>query len=106
MSPQKADLRSLDFVIDCLFMKLFRTNNMDTARQCQQFWATVCKAVRPMLSMSVCPVCLSVSDVVLWPIGWMDQDATLHGGRPRPKPHCIRWGLSSHSANKRGHNPI
>jgi len=29
MSPQKADLRSLDFVIDRLFMKLFRTNNMD-----------------------------------------------------------------------------
>jgi len=35
--PQKADFRSLDFVIDRLFMKLFRTNNMDTVRQCQQF---------------------------------------------------------------------
>jgi len=35
---KKADLRSLDldFVIDRLFMKLFRTNNMDTVRQCQQ----------------------------------------------------------------------
>jgi len=31
------DLRSLDFVIDHLFMKLFKTNNMDTLRQCQQF---------------------------------------------------------------------
>jgi len=37
MSPQKADLRSLDFVIDRLFMKLFSTNNMDTVRQCQHF---------------------------------------------------------------------
>jgi len=37
MSPQKADLRSLDFVINRLFMKLFRTNNLNTVRQCQQF---------------------------------------------------------------------
>jgi len=34
---KKADLRSFDFVIDRLFMKLFRTKNMDTVRQCQQF---------------------------------------------------------------------
>ena len=34
---QKADFRSLDFVIDRLFMKLFTTNNMDTGtvRHCQ-----------------------------------------------------------------------
>jgi len=39
----------------------------------------------------VCPVCLSVCPVlsfcnvgVLWPNGWMDQDETSHGGRPRP----------------------
>jgi len=30
---------------------------------------------------------------VLWPNGWMDQDATWFGGRPRPWPHCVRWGL-------------
>ena len=35
---KKADLRSLDFVIDRLCMKLFRTNNMDTVRQWQQFF--------------------------------------------------------------------
>jgi len=28
---------SLNFVIDRLFVKLFRTNNTDTVRQCQQF---------------------------------------------------------------------
>ena len=22
----------------------------------------------------------------------MDQDATWYGGRPRPRPHCVRWG--------------
>jgi len=39
---------------------------------------------------------LSVCDVgVLWPNGWKDQDATWYGGRPRPKPHCVRWGCSS-----------
>jgi len=25
----------------------------------------------------------------------MDQDATWYGGRPRPRRHCVRWGLSS-----------
>jgi len=34
---KKPDYRSRDFVIDRLFMKLFRINNMDTVRQCQQF---------------------------------------------------------------------
>jgi len=34
----------------------------------------------------VCPVCLSV----LWPNGWMDdQAATWYGGRPRPRRHCV-----------------
>jgi len=41
---------------------------------------------------------------LLWPNGWMDQDATWHGGRSRPMPHCTRWGPSSPSP-KRGQNP-
>jgi len=32
---------------------------------------------------------------LLWPNGWMDQDATWYGGRPRPRPRCARWGPSS-----------
>jgi len=32
---------------------------------------------------------------LLWPNGWMDQDATWQGGRPQPKRHCARWGPSS-----------
>jgi len=36
---------------------------------------------------------------LLWPNGWMDQDATWYRGmlegRPRPRPHCVRWGLTS-----------
>jgi len=35
---KKADIRSLDFLIDRLLIKLFRTNNMNTVRQCQQFF--------------------------------------------------------------------
>ena len=59
------------------------------------FWATVCKTVRPMLS-DRCLSCLSVYDVgVLWPNGWLDQYATWYGGRPRPRPHCVRRGPSS-----------
>jgi len=56
------------------------------------FWATICKTVLPMLS-DRCLSVLSVSDVgVLWPSGWMNQDKTWHGGRPRPRPECFRWG--------------
>jgi len=25
---------------------------------------------------------------LLWPNGWMDQDATWYKVRPRPRPHC------------------
>jgi len=25
----------------------------------------------------------------------MDEDATWYGSRPRPRPHCVRWGRSS-----------
>jgi len=32
---------------------------------------------------------------LLWPNGWMHQDATWYGGRPRPRRHCARWGSSS-----------
>jgi len=51
-----------------------------------------------MLSDRCLSVCLSspVCNVgVLWQNGWTDQDETWHGGRPRPWPHCVRWGLSS-----------
>jgi len=32
---------------------------------------------------------------LLWPNGWMDQDATLYEGRHRPRPHCVRCGPGS-----------
>jgi len=32
---------------------------------------------------------------LLWPNGWMDEDAASNRSRPRPSPHCIRWGPSS-----------
>jgi len=30
----------------------------------------------------------------LSPNGWMHQDATWYGGRPRPRRLCVRWGPS------------
>ena len=39
-----------------------------------------------------------------WPMcpnGWIDQDATWYGGRPRLRPRCIRWAPSS-SPTERG----
>ena len=47
------------------------------------FWATVCKTVRPVLSDRY-PVlsCLYYDTDVLWPNSWVYQDATWYGGRP------------------------
>ena len=28
---------------------------------------------------------------LLWPDGWMDQDATWYGGRPLPRLHYVSW---------------
>jgi len=32
---------------------------------------------------------------LLWPNGWMDQDATSYGGKPRRRRRGVRWGRSS-----------
>ena len=42
---------------------------------------------------------------LLWLNGWIDQDATWYGGRPRPRPHCVTWGPSSPFPNKKGAQP-
>jgi len=36
---------------------------------------------------------------LLWPNGWMDEDAAWYGSRPWPRPHCTRRG---HSSRERG----
>jgi len=53
--------------------------------------------------LSVCPVLSACNVGVLWPNGWMDQGETWRGGRPRPRPHSVRWGPSS--PRKKGHSP-
>ena len=61
------------------------------------FGATLQVAVRPMLRdhSPLCPVCSVCNVGVLWPNGWMDQDDTWCGGRPRLMRHCVRWKPSS-----------
>jgi len=41
---------------------------------------------------------------LLWPSGWMHQDAIWHGGRPRPTRHCVRCG-PSYPQKKRLNHP-
>ena len=43
--------------------------------------------------------------LLLWPNGWMDQDATWYRGMPRR--HCVRWGPSSPPSipSKKGRAP-
>ena len=63
-------------------------------------------SVRCPVSLSCLSVCLSVCNVrALWPNGCMDQDETWHAGRPRPWPHCVRWGPSFPSL-KRAQPPV
>jgi len=40
---------------------------------------------------------LIFSPCLLWPNGWMDQDATWYGCRPPPRRHCAKRGPSSPS---------
>ena len=40
---------------------------------------------------------------LLWPNGWMHQDATWYGGRPQPRRLCVRWGPSRPPL--KGHSP-
>jgi len=39
---------------------------------------------------------------ILWPHGWMDEDATWYGSRPRTRPHCVRLGPSSPHLPRKG----
>jgi len=68
------------------------------------FWATVCKTVRSMLSdrcLSCLSLCLSVMLVYCsQTVGWID--AIWYGDRPRPRPHCVRWGPAL--PHEKGHN--
>jgi len=41
------------------------------------------------------------SPCLLWPNGWMDQDATGNEGGPRYRRHCVRLGPSPH---RKGHS--
>ena len=41
---------------------------------------------------------------LLWPNGWMHQNATWYGGRPRPTRYCVRCGPSY--PQKTGHTHL
>jgi len=61
------------------------------------FWSTITNnhspyATEPLLG-------------VLWPNDWMNQDATWYEGRPRPRPHSVRWGSSSPTHGNRHISP-
>ena len=46
----KTDLRSLDFTVDRVFMKLFKTGNIEIVRECQAFCG--CKLPSVLLNIS------------------------------------------------------
>ena len=60
------------------------------------YWTIVLSVLPSVFLLSVCNV------GVLWPNSWMDQDEDWHGGRPRPRPHCVTWRPCSPSTKEGG----
>jgi len=58
-------------------------------------WATVTSNCLPYAMGPLSSVCLVCNVGVFWPNGWIYQDATWCGGRPRVRQQCVRWGPSS-----------
>jgi len=56
----------------------------------------------PQFSAHIC-CCQMAGWILLWPNGWMDQDATWYEGRPWHRLHCVTWGPSSPC--QKGHSP-
>ena len=50
---------------------------------------------RPLSQFTEACVCIIRGTCLLWLNGWMDEDATWYGGRPRLRRHRVRWGPSS-----------
>ena len=46
----------------------------------------------PQRGTAPSPIC---GPYLLWPSGWMDQDATWYGGKPRRRRRCVKCGRSS-----------
>jgi len=42
------------------------------------------------------PTLPNFGSCLLWPNGWMDEDAAWYGSRPQPGPHCTMRGPCSH----------
>jgi len=70
------------------FLANFASCISDLHSSCVEEWSCRC--------LSVCDVC------VLWPNNWMDQDETWHGGRRRPRTHCVTWAPSIPPLPKNG----
>jgi len=68
------------------FMVAYEIGNLRRA----YFWTTVCKMRFALCYLTAILSVLSVCNVgVLWPNGWMDQDATWYEDRSRPRPHVL-----------------
>ena len=82
-----------------------RTDGQDLIWRSASAQATLCSMgttqISPEKSAQPHPI---FGPCLLWPNGWMDQDTTLYGGKPRPRRRCVRWGRSS--PTKTGIAPI
>ena len=73
----------------------------------ENFWAIVCKTVRPMPSDRCLSGCLPVCNIcVLWPNGWMDQDETWHAGYLGLGPGHTVLDRDPAPLPRKGHSPL
>ena len=72
--------------------KLLDGSRLHLARRWASIHVTLCKMETQLPSpknRAEPPILVSF---LLWPNGWMYQDTTWYGGRPKPRRHCVRMG--------------
>ena len=93
-------------IADCTFLKVIAVWLLLFI-----FWATVTTNGSPYaIGPLSCPLCSACSVCLVYrgqtPNGWMDQDATLYGSRPRLRRYCAKWGPSSYQWQETQQPPL
>ena len=59
-----------------------------------QMQSTLCTVGTQLPRKKAQPPPPNFGPCLLWPNGWMNQNATWYGDKPWPRRRCVRWGCS------------
>jgi len=89
--PRKKEGHSIPHFGPCIVAKRLHGSRSHLVRVYASAQATMCyMRTQPPLEGVQQPPNFQPMSVVAKQ--WMDQDGTWYGGKPRPLPHCVRWG--------------